>query len=184
MTDQIDALITSLGLTIESTFVPFSQSRHAKGEQVWKSLNWRVTLKRNAREVMTTEYSQGVGHCPSNRKKAPAGCRISQSMWEHNATEYEIERGRIAAMTGYNGEILGTKSIPGPKAADVLSSLVLDSSVLDSATFEDWAADLGYDPDSRKAETIYRECLETALKLRAAIGDAGISALQEAFQDY
>lgn len=35
-----------------------------------------------------------------------------------------------------------------------------------------------------KGETIYRACLEIALKLRAAIGEAGLAALQNAFQDY
>lgn len=50
--------------------------------------------------------------------------------------------------------------------------------------FEQWAADFGYDTDSRKAEKIYQECLRGALKLRAAIGQEGMDALREACQDY
>ncbi len=37
---------------------------------------------------------------------------------------------------------------------------------------------------SRKAEAIYRACIETALQLRAGIGEAAMSALRDACQDY
>jgi hypothetical protein len=58
------------------------------------------------------------------------------------------------------------------------------TSVLDSGSFEEWAADYGFDTDSRKAETTYRACLDIALKLRNGIGEDGLRKLQEAFQDY
>jgi len=54
-----------------------------------------------------------------------------------------------------------------PTAADVLSSLLLDAAVEDYSSFEDWAADLGYDPDSRKAVRTYQECLKLAPRVRA-----------------
>lgn len=44
--------------------------------------------------------------------------------------------------------------------------------------------ELGYDPDSRKAEAIYKACLEIALKLRNALGEDGLAKLREAAQDY
>jgi hypothetical protein len=44
-----------------------------------------------------------------------------------------------------------------PTAADVLLSLSMDIVGLkDSANFEDWAANYGYDSDSREAEKIFR----------------------------
>jgi hypothetical protein len=68
--------------------------------------------------------------------------------------------------------------------ADVLASLVMDSSAIDYSTYEEWAGDCGHDPDSRKGEAIYRACLEIALKLRNGLGEAGLAALREAAQDY
>ena len=55
---------------------------------------------------------------------------------------------------------------------------------LDAGGFENWAAEYGFDPDSRKAESIYRLCLEYALAMRAALGDSGMAELCNAFQDY
>ena len=63
-----------------------------------------------------------------------------------------------------------------PDKLDVINSLVMDASVLNSSSFEDWADEFGYDRDSRKAETIYRACLDIALKLRNAIGESKDSA--------
>lgn len=55
--------------------------------------------------------------------------------------------------------------------ADILYSLALDSSALDQP-FEDWAPELGYDPDSRKAEAIYDACQASAFKLKRLLGGA------------
>jgi hypothetical protein len=60
-----------------------------------------------------------------------------------------------------------------PTVEDVLSSLCLDASGLENAgDFEDWARDYGYDPDSRKAESIYRAVQIEARKLRKLLGSA------------
>jgi hypothetical protein len=59
-----------------------------------------------------------------------------------------------------------------PTAADVLSSLLLDSSgVTQTADFEEWAADYGYDADSRKAEAVYRACCKVYERLTRFLGD-------------
>jgi len=58
-----------------------------------------------------------------------------------------------------------------PTLADVLESLGMDwASIENSTAFEDWADELGYDTDSRKAEQTYRACQESALRCRQAIG--------------
>jgi hypothetical protein len=40
-----------------------------------------------------------------------------------------------------------------------------------SIDFEEWAADLGYDPDSRKAEKLFKTCEKQAGRLRSFLGD-------------
>ena len=61
-----------------------------------------------------------------------------------------------------------------PTAADVLDCLASDTSGYHSAggTFEAWAAEYGYDEDSRKAERIFRAVERQAGALRHLLGDA------------
>ena len=190
---KVNALIAELGLTITAEFVPYSQSRHAKldpwRDKPWRSLNWRVTvnvreLKRrddegkdyHLRPILTTDYTQGEGHCPAYKAAALGN---PKSIMRDKAIAMECETGRRYAVGGFGG----SKLTP-PAAADVLCSLVSDSDVLDCSKFEEWASNLGYDTDSRSAEAIYRSCLEIALKLRNGLGDTNLQRLREAFQDY
>ena len=59
-----------------------------------------------------------------------------------------------------------------PAIDEVLNCLQMDASMLDQAAdFEDWAADLGYDADSRSAETIYKGCVEQTTRLKEFMGE-------------
>lgn len=218
--------IAALGLTVEAVFIPFSLSRN-KGEK-HRTLNWRVTLKRNGREIMTTDYSAGEGHCPASATEAPPTYRGKDRHRSSNipypgttsayraptkaealrdyldewraaecesgvAMEYEAAVGYVpfAGMAAFKpklerkeGQSGATKSPIQPDPVNVIWCLQCDAGVIDYGTFEQWAADFGYDADSRSAEATYRACLETALKLRAGIGEEGLRQLQEAFQDY
>lgn len=185
----IAAICERAGVTMESTFVPFSQSRNAKPDssmgdgKPWRSLNWEVTIKRGGRVVLTTDYAQGEGHTPAHKKTAAqleTAARImgrSVSVAKATMVDHEIETGHTSR--GYSALGLSKgKPIPAPSIGDVLQSLARDSDVLDSAGFESWAADFGYDTDSRKAESIYRACMETATKLRAGFGEHLLSEIQ------
>ena len=164
---ELTEAIESLGITLESTFVPFSQSRN-KGEKN-RSLNWTVTVKVWGRDVLTTDYGTGIAHAPSYRQTLGA---MNVDMAE--AIAYETEHGKTKR----------GKPIPPPDPCDVVYSLAMDADVLNYSGFEDWASNFGYDTDSRSAEKTYRACLEIALALRNAIGEDGLRQLQEACQDY
>lgn len=159
-------------LTVDAVFVPWSKSRNAmtgsKAKVSDRTLNWLVTLKRDGREVLTTDYGAGIAYCPSYKSAR----RLSLD--EAAAIEYETEHGK--AKSG------GAPILPDP--CDVVASLMLDAGVLDAGGFEGWASEFGFDPDSRKAEAMYRACLEIALNLRAGLGDAIMSELREAAQDW
>lgn len=174
--------LAALGITVESVFVPFSQSRNKDSE--YHTLNWRVTIKRNGRDVLTTDYSAGTAHCPGYNKKPHAAFHGSGSVYQRIVTRAECEKGKPVKRVLANDDCLHGKDWIEPSPVDVLCSLSMDSDVLDSGGFEDWAADFGYDTDSRAAESIYRACLELALQMRAAFGSEGMAALQTAFQDY
>jgi hypothetical protein len=192
---RAERVIGELELSIAVKFVPWSQSRNKNEDN--KSLNWTVTVKRLRRrpstpesghmltldnnyfDVLTTGYTARCGHCPAYKNPVKFG---------DGRTDKYLTDKRIATEceTGFRVDSFGrptTKAIL-PDTIDVLYSLVMDSDVLGAGGFEDWAANYGYDVDSRKAESTYRACLENALKLRAALGDDGLSKLREAFQDY
>lgn len=57
-----------------------------------------------------------------------------------------------------------------PTAADVLSCLITDTDC-GEREFEEFCSDLGYDPDSRKAESTWKACAKTAVKVRRLLGD-------------
>lgn len=180
---KIEAAMAALGLTVTAVFVPWSASRNAKEKH--RSLNWRVTVQRNGRDVLTTDYSAGVGHCPSYKatKGALARAHYVEETARYMAIKHETETGRSAVWSFGELSKSGGKPIE-IDAVSVVSSLTLDSSVLDAGGFEEWAGDFGYDTDSRAAEATYRACLDIALKLRGAIGDAGMEALRVAGEDF
>ena len=56
-----------------------------------------------------------------------------------------------------------------PKAEEVLRCLASDSASI-TENFEEWAADLGYDSDSRKALKTYKACEHSAKRLENFLG--------------
>jgi hypothetical protein len=73
---------------------------------------------------------------------------------------------------------MGPALIGTPKLADVLDCLASDAAGFENAqSFEDWAAEYGYDTDSRKAEKVYRTVERQAKQLRRVLGDEGYNAL-------
>lgn len=193
--DLLAAAMQDLGLTVDAVFVPWSQSRakddketdYATGKPSNRpcySLQWRVTLKRNGRDVLATDYGAGIAHCPSDKIKPPQHWDRPDKDWKHQASAWECEHGVPASYLfgNFQAAIKATPIMPDP--CDVLHSLLLDGDPIDHPTYESWASDLGFDADSRKGEAAYRACLEIGLKLRAAIGEDGLAKLRAAAQDY
>lgn len=178
MTETLKQCIERLGLSISSEFVPFSKSR--KAETNLRSLNWIITLVRNGRDILTTDYSAGIAHCPAYE--------ASKTKWPmkpdlQRAIDVETETGK-RAKTDFGGRPYPSCDSIDPNPVDVIYSLAMESDVIDYAGFEDWAESFGYDTDSRNAEKIYNACLVTALKLRAAIGETAMNALRAAASEY
>lgn len=175
------AVVDRLGLNVVAEFVPFSKSRNAKPNPKAScdiQLNWRVTLRCRERDVLTTDYQAGIAHCPSYKQSMGGG--FTQDEWD--AILFECECGKAARPFRNIGYISGGAPIL-PDPLDVLYSIAMDSDAIDF-TFEDWAGNYGFDPDSRRAEAIYKVCLDHAIRLRQAVGDDGLRQLREAFQDY
>lgn len=181
--EQLDALIASLGLDYMAVFVPQSQSRNAKEKE--PSLNWTVQIRKD-RNTLKTDYMQGIGHLPNyshvHSRLAVYDDAVREACETGRSRIVKHKNGYDAAGGGYTFPRL--QKIPEPSLREVLYCLVLDASAIDYATFEDWTSEYGYDKDSRSAEKIYRQCLETGLKLRAMLGNETLEKLREFFQDY
>ncbi|MDR3436404.1 hypothetical protein [Telmatospirillum sp.] len=170
-------LAYDLGLHINAEFVPYSQSRSFKANHTFHdyNLNWKVSLTKDTRPIISCDYSAGMGHCPSYKYIE----RLTNDYVSVIKAECElgVRHRRCPLAPDRKHPIL-------PDANGVLNSLVMDADVLDYSTFEAWALELDFDPDSRKAEAIYRECLIHALSLRNGVRDENLQRLKTAAQDF
>lgn len=164
---------SDLPINYEAEFVPFSKSRHAKKDAKLSDmqLNWRIKLSK-VKTCFECDYSAGIGHIPGYVHQ------LFGEMTVEVADEIKgvCERGRCNMK--HPGSSLASQ-IPPPPLWDILSSLASDSDVLNYSSFEDWALELGYDADSRKAEKIYQDCLKQALALRNLLGKETVEKLLE-----
>lgn len=89
--------------------------------------------------------------------------------WQHNSYKVRISyQGRRMTVPWRQG--LGITD--DPNAEDVMESLLLDAAGFENARdFEDWAAEYGYDTDSRQAERVYRAVESQTKKLEKLLGD-------------
>jgi hypothetical protein len=172
--ESIEQLAVARGLTLDVQFVPFSKS--PRRDEKHPSLNWNVSLLKNGDCVVTTPYSAGCGHCPSYQQNATVD--------DAEAVAWECENGKKCKKLHTVEWYLKSGTPILPSIADVLSCLISDGSAVDFSTFEEWAAELGYNSDSRKDEAIYRVCLQIGLSLRNKLGEALLQELRDALQDY
>ncbi len=98
--------------------------------------------------------------------------RADADGWQHHLYKVTLR---------YQGRKMTTEFRTGigwdhePSAADVLESLLSDAATVnvlrDGGDFEEWAADLGYDTDSRKAEAIFKQVQAQTERLERLLGD-------------
>src|SRR5262249_40226576 len=131
-----------LHLSVIPRFVPWSQSRSAVPNPKLKdyNLNWHVTIMHGDRFVLSTDYSQGYGYCPAYSQREDARPSVDYAA----AIKSECETGRSSGFP----RKADSKAIALPAARDIISTLLDVADALNYSTFEAWATELGYDPDS------------------------------------
>jgi hypothetical protein len=153
-----EEFIKKTGLTMNAVHAGFNS--HTMQD------DFRIILLRGSQHF-TTEYHMGYGHrvwthkieSPLNDlskpgRKAGGKVQISGKLLPH----------------GVNMMLKASK-ITTPTLVEVVHCLFLDASCVESATFEDFCSDMGYDTDSRKAEGIYRACQNTRAALVRLFGE-------------
>ncbi len=99
--------------------------------------------------------------------------------WSKTATHWRVVLTRAAQsgrgywpkrqLTTYFSQ--GQAHTEPPTTEDVLNCLILDAASIEaSGGFEDWASDLGFDTDSRKAERSYKCTKRAATNLERFLG--------------
>lgn len=166
---EIVEKLHAMGVTQSAVFVPASQAPEDRRNQI----NWNITIQRNGRTPYALTYSEGIGHLPfydvNNRSVAYRG-----------AVQHAIETGRHGPIDRTH---LWSKKLPEPSLADVMYSLLIDTSDADE-NFEDWARSLGYDDDSIKALRIYEAVQDEARAMRRMFTSRERDELAKIFEDY
>lgn len=91
-------------------------------------------------------------------------------VFTRRGTARDIGAATPARMTTYFSMGYGHNGAE-PRAEDVLDCLASDASSVDQEVFEEWARNMGYDEDSRKAEKVYRACEHGAKRLKKFLGE-------------
>ena len=131
-----------------------------------------MTLKQFIRRNRITAQTEWADDNPNMGGDMPSG----STHWKVKLIR-RSENGRRQLTVPFS---MGPAHSKEPTAEDVLECLASDSASIESAgSFEDWAADLGYDTDSRKAERTFKVCEKRAEKLRAFLGNSTEALLYE-----
>lgn len=160
--------LLSNSISWDVKFRPTAQPEVKEGYKF--RLNWYIFLGGQC-----FEYSTGIASLPPSLRKL-------------GNTEYqaEFDRLRKACETGTSGTAGGSwvhREEYHPKAADVLTCLLMDASANDY-DFEEWAENYGYSPDSREAYSIYEACIQIHRKLKKIFTAQQREDLAKLLQDY
>ena len=123
-----------------------------------------MTMIPLARFIAEHKITMAADWADSNPNRDPS------DRWNDSASHWRctFRRGRRRMTTYFS---MGPAHTKEPTAKDVLDCLASDSGSVENArSFKDWASDLGYDPDSRKAERTFRICERQAKRLRQFLG--------------
>lgn len=167
-TASLDSLISEIGLTMTAKHVPSQYDPKAPREE-FQGIKWECTLT-TPRGSFSVPFTQGIGHLPElvyDRR--------------HSLFNWQLDKINRALKTGcING--LGSRKLSPPSLSDVLGCLCSDAEAINE-TFEDCAANFGYDSDSRKAEKIFNDCRETGFNLLRVIGSDRFEELRNAINE-
>ena len=153
------------------------------------AITWSVIVYRKGKQVLTCMYTMGSGHFtkPEHIEKyrnmykrlhdmIPGTDRFLQVLETKRPSTPWIDPDTARNHLRKMAQTIGVE----PKTDEVLASLISEGSAyFDAMRFEDWASDIGYDTDSRKAERMFNECRETGAKLSAVLNREELDSLRE-----
>lgn len=174
-------LFDSLALQV-TTSPPRGEVR----ENGWQCIAYTLTFAREGKSL-TTEYILGIGHV--DWKKATDVNRMGR-FGERFVPFLNTLRTNPGAtfkdkLTGaLLAALVATEQKVVPLPHEVLACICADGLEASQNTFEDWADNLGYDKDSRKAESAWHACKQPYAALCNLIGRDNVKTLAEFHQQF
>ena len=172
---EIKNVLDEMGISIKSKFIPFSKSRYKDDEIL--SLNWEITLLKNEKEILSSDYSMGTGHCPAN-KTNNKGSNLKEMIAKECEEGFETWYGNALYYVHVN-----KKKPIHPDMVNFVWCIFCDARY-GTDNFEDFCSNFGYDTDSRRAEKMWKESVEIAAKFYSSFTTDEINKLEEIYQDY
>jgi hypothetical protein len=169
---KVEEIVKASDVTFEVVYRGETERESGDPKKPWGCDEWSCTFRMGPKSSVTLPYFTGLG-C---RKRTES----DEARWRMYLGSNPARKGTLHYESAYKS------CAPKPNAphvTDVLYSLVSDAQA-EHMSFSDWCSDFGYDDDSIKALNIYRECGESAKKLRMVFTSVEIKELREALQDY
>ena len=163
--ETVAEFVARCGIKANTERVP--ENPHNTGDEWAKSaFHWSVTLYRTGLEggMFRCYFSQGAAHV--QRKPFRPFQGVSRQEWE------TCPKPGARGLTVNQAAIIKQVWEPAPPTAeDLLGSLLMDAQSYDNTRdFEDWAADMGGNADSRKLYAVWQATAENMRRLRAFLG--------------
>lgn len=168
--EKIDDYLASIGATLLATYL------HQTKRDAWECDAWSVQIK-------TTKHSEAVPFFTGlglRAKPTPLQKRAAQRSVGLMLTD---QKNRTRMYRRYLAHVETLRKPKAPEAASVLHSLLLDAQALEQS-FYDWAGDLGFDTDSRKALATYEACCESGQTMRKLFTRQQRETLNKLLEDY
>lgn len=179
---EAEELFNALGIAATCSD-PQPGTEQRKGSEPWHHLFFVLSFVRGA-VAISAEWRAGLG-LPKWERATDAQIRGAFG-WSSLSDDLTGKRpgGQVLRMAGRTAEgraglaklakLLGYAPAPW----EVLTGVCRDGQAL-YQTFEDWAADYGYDSDSREAERVYNGCCEAGRKALRLVGRENMDKFAE-----
>lgn len=158
------------GITVRLTAKPYGEVDRRDEKNPWPHVAYQVELCIGGKAMPIT-WREGVGLV-----KLPGKMPPSLLMSKYGSLYYAMRKNPYAKFTDIQGmaDIAAAVAVSEkriPSVSDMLCNLS-DSlcTFEDAGSFEEFAADFGYDSDSRKAEKLYNDVMDEGRKLKALLG--------------
>lgn len=140
-----------------------------------------VGVIKTGKSIETFDYSQGCGHRIIKKRWMPLSGGVKMPKGWKRGESVPFVYGRMTYDQRY--VLTHCTEAKTPDRDDFIHCLVMDAScVRHGQTFEEFALEMGYDEDSRKAERIYNACRESHRKM-VRLG-LDLEKLGKEYQDY
>lgn len=185
--DNLKQLIATLGIKVGIVSAPFNPNMENSEEM----FHWACTLSSDANPsaVLNLIYSTGGGHLRARTK--PLNYRFDGASFKefseikNNPRNYYYDfkvkayRPFYGRSTVWMSNLIDSILEPAPPTVEqILDTLLMEAEALNYDSFEDWANDMGYDTDSRKALAIFEVCRKQGRQLQVLLGEHFRTAME------